>query len=89
MVRCRWNVSFEDLIYNEPSTGQNDGFDYGEECLRIYQTKFYHGNVKKNNFSFSWHLQNDKKIKNQCYIVHKIHSFFISVRVNWVEAQYV
>ena len=53
MVKCRWNVSFEDLIYTEPSTGKNDGFDYSEECLRIYQTKFYHGSVKKNNFSFS------------------------------------
>ena len=36
-------------------------FDYCEE-ITLYQTKCYYGIVKKNKFSFSCHLQIDKKI---------------------------
>ena len=40
-------------------------FDYCEEYLKgIYQTKCYYGSVKKSKFSFSCHLQIDKKINN-------------------------
>ena len=36
-------------------------FDYREE-ITVYQTKYYYGIVKKSKFSFSCHLQIDKKI---------------------------
>ena len=40
-------------------------FDYRDEYLKgIYQTKYYYGSVKKSKFSFSCHLQIDKKINN-------------------------
>ena len=39
--------------------------DYREEYLkRVYQTKPYHGIVKKSTFPFSSDLQIDKKINN-------------------------
>ena len=40
------------------------GFDYCEEYLRIHQTKYYYGSVKKSKCSFSCHLQIVKKINN-------------------------
>ena len=39
-------------------------FEYWEEYLRLHQTKYYYGSVKKSKFSFSRQLQIDKKINN-------------------------
>ena len=39
-------------------------FDYCEEYLEIYQTKYYCGSVKKSTFSFSCDLKSDKNINN-------------------------
>ena len=40
------------------------GFNYCEEYLRIHQTKYYYGSVKKSKCSFSCHFQVVKKINN-------------------------
>ena len=39
-------------------------FEYCEEYLRNISNKHYYGSVKKSKFSFSFHLQTDKKINN-------------------------
>ena len=40
-------------------------FDYLEEYLKgVYQTKYYHGSVKKSTFPLSSDMQVDKKINN-------------------------
>ena len=36
-------------------------FEYCEEYLRNISNKYYYGSVKKSKFSFSFHLQIDKK----------------------------
>ena len=39
MVKCRRNVSFEDLIYTDPSTEKMMNFDNSEEYLRSISNK--------------------------------------------------
>ena len=38
---------------------------------RVYQTKYYYSSVEKNNSSFSWNLQIDKKKKKINTIIKK------------------
>ena len=62
MVKCLQNVNIEGFIYTEPSTEKNDEFWVQWGIFMEYlKPKFYYGGVKKSNFLFTWHLQNDKK----------------------------
>ena len=51
MVKCRRNVNFEEM-FTERSTGKKMDFNYFENISGLYQTKYYHGSVKKSKFSF-------------------------------------
>ena len=54
MEKCRCWIKQEKML----------DFDYCEEYLkRVYQTKYYYRNVKKNTFLFSSDLKIDKKIQ--------------------------
>ena len=67
MVKCRRNVSFEDMdpIDTERSAEKKSWFLITvRNIYGVYQKKYYYGSVKKSTFSFNCDLKIDKKLNN-------------------------
>ena len=73
MVKCRRNVNLEEIDTElASSTGKKKWILSTLRNIQgVHQTKYYNGSVKKIKFSFSLHLQIDKKLNVKEYIRRK------------------
>ena len=88
MVKRRRNANIEEMDIELVQQEKNMDFEHCEEYWRStsHQTKYYYDSVKKSKFSFSCHLQIDKKLNVKEDPMRKTESnfnFFQATKCLW------